>query len=115
MKYVQTSLFDGPFLIDDPGQPEAIVKLPSIEVYLDFRIKSYPTPPTWKAIRARVLQDGELGEDLIKPTLTNIDNVIGKVTSILSRYTDRIVIRFAPELRRKDATFDGRGRYLGAA
>lgn len=110
---LQSNLFEGP--MDDLPRPEPLVKLTSIEVYLDYRIRSYPNPPTWKAIRARVFQDGELGSDLFIPTQTNIDIVIGKVTAILGRYTNRIVIRFSPELRRKDASFDGRGRFLGAA
>jgi hypothetical protein len=115
-RMIQACLFDNMLqLVDDSGS-EPLIGLPQIEVYIDYRIDAgSESNPKWKALRARVLQDGELGTDIIRPVHCQVDLVIFKVVKALSKYTNRIVFRYAPELRRKAAAFDGHGRWLGAA
>src|SRR5271170_2135994 len=103
----QMNLNFGPFTVE---RPKLLTTIPKIEVYLSYRMEARGTTPRYKAIRARILENGEPGKDLFYPMNVSIDVVVFRVIRLLHGATRQIVFRYAPELRRKDAAFDGAGK-----
>jgi hypothetical protein len=84
------------------------MKLPSLTVYIEYRIKSGEAAPRWKTLRARVRQelppdhpDGlyAYGKDLVHPTHTSIDVVTSQCIALLQDKAERIWVVTDPLLK----------------
>lgn len=79
------------------------MKLTSVTVFIEYRIKAGGLKPTWKSYIARVRQKTNdpdepfiYGRHLVRPTETNIDAVICKCLVALENVTDRVRFEFEP-------------------